>query len=186
MLYVRIESISRHLNRQMDFVYEFLFSLFMFVMYVNHSCMGSTKNKHTIKIIIIYIISYDIYSILICQYHSYLTTLLTNFKLYINIHNKYHLMIISFMECVISHKNEYYQIAGRTCKICKLKSVCIVLHYLSILFLLVILHRCYIYIYRFITVYILRRPLVVLLVSLQYLQLHTYNLVLLGGSPQPF
>ena len=89
----------------------------------------------------------------------------TNFKLYINIHNKYHLMIISFMECVISHKNEYYQNAGRTCKICKLKSVYIVLHYLSILFLLVILHCCYIYIYRFITVYILRQPLVVLLVS---------------------
>ena len=82
MLYVRTESISRHLNRQMDFVYELLLSLFMIVMYVNHSCMGSTKSKHTIKIIIIYIILYDIYSILICQYHSYLMTLLTNFKLY--------------------------------------------------------------------------------------------------------
>ena len=105
MFWFRTESISRHLNRQMDFVYELLLSLFMFVMYVNHSCMGSTKSKHTIKIIIIYIISYDIYSILICQYHSYLMTLLTNFKLYINIHNKYHLMIISFMECIISHKN---------------------------------------------------------------------------------
>ena len=54
------------------------------------------------------------------------------------------------MECVISHKNEYYQNAGRTCKICKLKSVYIVLNYVSILFLLVILHCCYIYIYIFI------------------------------------
>ena len=80
MLYVRTESISRHLNRQMDFVYELLLSLFMFVMYVNHSCMDLTKSKHTITIIIIYIISYDIYSILICQYHSYLMTLLTNFR----------------------------------------------------------------------------------------------------------
>ena len=71
MLYVRTESISRHLNRPMDYVYELLLSLFMFVMYVNHCCMGSTKSKHTIKIIILYIISYDIYSILICQYHSY-------------------------------------------------------------------------------------------------------------------
>ena len=124
------------------------------------------QKVNTIKIIIIYIISYDIYSILMCQYHLYLMTLLTNFKLYINIHNKYHLMIISFMECLISHKNEYYQNAGLTCKICKLKRYYIILKYLSFLFShITLLLYIYIYIYRFITVYILRQPLVVLLVS---------------------
>ena len=100
----------------MDFVYELLLSLCMFVIYVKPKV-----NIQKIFIIIIYIIFYDIYSILMCQYHPYLVTLLKNFRLHINIHNKYYLMIISFMECLISYKDEYYQNAGRTCKICKLK-----------------------------------------------------------------
>ena len=99
MLYVRTESIARYMNRKMDFDYELLLSLCMCVMYVNHKCMDSTKSKHTItiKILIIYIILYDIYYILMCQYPPYLMTVLTNFKLYINVNNKYHLWNASFL-----------------------------------------------------------------------------------------
>ena len=62
------------------------------------------------------------------------------------------------------------------------KKYYIVLNYVSIIFLLVIVYCCYMSIYRFITVYFLRQPLVVLLAFFsRYLRLHAYRFFAIGG-----